>query len=174
MVKLAGNNLQNSISFLQKKWKTLVSHRPFEYTFLDENYNKLYTSEIRLGKVLNIFAGIAILLACLGLFGLSAYAIQQRTKEIGVRKVLGASAANIALLVSNQFIRLVIIAFVIAAPLSWFVMTNWLQDFTYRINISWIIFAVTGFLTLLITLLTVSFQSVKAAMSNPVKSLRTE
>lgn len=174
MVKLSGNNLQNTISFLESKWKTLVPHRPFEYTFLDDNYNKLYSAEIRLGKVLNIFAGIAILLACLGLFGLSAYAIQQRTKEIGVRKVLGASVTNIAVLVSNQFIRLVIIAFVIAAPLAWFAMNKWLQDFTYRINISWIIFALTGIITLFITVLTVSFQSVNAALSNPVESLRTE
>lgn len=174
MVKLSGNNLTNTISSLENKWKTLVPHRPFEYTFLDENYNKLYSAELRLGKVLNIFAGIAVLLACLGLFGLSAYAIQQRTKEIGVRKVLGASVTNIALLVSNQFIRLVIIAFVIAAPLAWFVMNKWLQDFTYRINISWLIFALTGIIILLIAILTVSFQSVKAALSNPVKSLRTE
>ena len=114
------------------------------------------------------------MLACLGLFGLSAYAIQQRTKEIGVRKVLGASAANIALLVSNQFVRLVIIAFVIAAPIAWYAMNKWLQDFTYRINISWLIFVLTGIITILITVLTVSFQSVKAALMNPVKSLRTE
>ena len=174
MVKLSSSNLQNTISFLESKWKALVPHRPFEYTFLDENYNKLYSAELRLGKVLNIFAGIAILLACLGLFGLSAYAIQQRTKEIGVRKVLGASATNIAVLVSNQFVRLVIIAFVIAAPLAWFAMNKWLQDFTYRIHISWLIFILTGCITILITVLTVSFQSVKAALMNPVKSLRTE
>jgi putative ABC transport system permease protein len=174
LIKLSGNNLPQTISFLERKWKALVPHRPFEYTFLDENYDKLYHAELRTGKVLNIFAGIAILLACLGLFGLSAYTIQQRTKEIGVRKVLGASVSGIAVLLSHQFIRLVGIAFIIAAPLAWLALHKWLQDFAYRITISWIVFAVSALITVLLAILAVSFQAIRAAVANPVKSLRSE
>lgn len=174
LIKLSGTNLPQTISFLEKKWKTLVPHRPFEYTFLDENYDKLYHAELRTGKVLNIFAGIAIVLACLGLFGLSAYTIQQRTKEIGVRKILGASVSGIVVLLSNQFIRLVGIAFIIAAPLAWLALHKWLQDFAYRIQISWIVFAVSALLTMLLAMIAVSFQAIRAAIANPVKSLRSE
>ena len=123
---------------------------------------------------MNLFAGIAIALACLGLFGLSAYTTQQRFKEIGVRKVLGASASNLVLLLSKDFIKLVIIAFVLAAPVAWYAMNNWLNDFAYRIKISTWIFITTGLLAVIIALATISFQTIKAAIANPVKSLRTE
>ena len=174
MVKVSGKNLPQTISFLEGKWKQLASHRPFEYRFMDGDFNKLYNSETRIAKVFNIFSAIAVVLACLGLFGLSAYSARQRIKEIGIRKVLGASAGNITLLLSNSFIRLVLIAFVISCPLVWFVMNKWLEDFAYRINISWWMFLAAGVLTLLIALVTVSFQAIKAAVANPVKSLRTE
>jgi len=126
------------------------------------------------GKVFAIFSGFAIFIACLGLLGLSLFATTQRTKEIGVRKVLGASVSNIVMLLSKDFIKLVIIAFVIASPVAWFVMHNWLQDFAYRINISWWIFIAAGLLAVVIALATISFQAIKAAIANPVRSLRTE
>lgn len=174
LVKLSGNNIESTIASLGIKWKNIVSHRPFEYSFLDESYNKMYDSELRLGKLLNIFATVAILLAVLGLFGLSAYAIQQRVKEIGIRKILGASVSNLVTLLSKDFLKLVAIASLIAFPIAWLVMNKWLEDFAYRVNISWWIFLVAGLLTVLITLLTVGFGAIRAAFANPVKNLRTE
>lgn len=174
LLKLNGAHLPQTIAFLASKWKTLVPDRPFEYHFMDEDYNKLYDAEIRLGKVMQLFTAIGILLACFGLFGLSSYAMQQRTKEIGIRKVLGASITNITTLLAKDFIVLVFIAFLIAAPIAWFAMEKWLQDYTYRITISGWLFVAAIVLIILITLITVSFQSIKAAIANPVKSLRTE
>lgn len=174
LIKVKGQHLPQTISFLETKWKELVPHRPFEYSFLDEDYDRLYTAEIRLGKVLNIFAGIAILLACLGLVGLSAYAIHQRTKEIGIRKVLGATASNLLGLLSKDFVILSIVAMAIAFPLAAWLMSRWLQDFAYRVVISWWIFGLAGLLLVLVTLISISFQALKAAFANPVKSLRIE
>ena len=174
IVKTTGNNLPQTLSFLEEKWKALGSYRPFDAYFMDETFNQLYTSEKRTGQIFSLFSGIAILLACLGLFGLSAYAARQRIKEIGIRKVLGASVAGIALLLSRNFLKLVLIAFIIASPLAWWAMQYWLQDFAYRIEIQWWMFAGAGLILLIITLLTVSIQAIKAAISNPVKSLRTE
>jgi len=174
LVKLSGHNLPQTISFLEAKWKALAPQRPFEYRFMDEDYNKLYSAELRLGKVMNLFAAIAIILACLGLFGLSSYAAQQRTKEIAVRKVLGASVFNLWALLSKDFVVLVIISLLIAAPAAYYFMHSWLLNYQYRTEISWWIFAAAGSGALIITLLTVSFQSLKAAVMNPVKSLRTE
>ncbi|AXY74880.1 ABC transporter permease [Paraflavitalea soli] len=174
LVKVTGNNMAQTIQALQAKWKTLVPHRPFDYHFLDEDYNKMYNAEIRLGKIMNLFAAIAIVLACMGLFGLSHHAIQQRQKEIGIRKVLGASVAQLLLLVSKGFMKLVLIAFAITVPATWWAMNKWLEDFAYRVNVSWLVFGVAGLLVLLIAAFTVSFQAIKAALSNPVKSLRSE
>ena len=174
LVKLSGSHLSQTISFLKSKWKDLVPDRPFEYHFLDEDYDKLYQSESRLGEVMKIFTSAGILLACFGLFGLSSYAIEQRRKEIGIRKVLGASAANITNLLATNFIKLVLVAFVIAVPIAWIVMNKWLENFAYRINISWMVFIIAGLAVMIITFLTISFQSVKAALANPVKSLRSE
>jgi putative ABC transport system permease protein len=174
LVKVSGAHLQQTISHIESSWKTLVPYRPFEFHFLDEDYNKLYSSEIRLGTIMDLFAGIAIVLACLGLFGLSAYTVQQRFKEIGIRKVLGASVQNVLLLVSKEFLLLVMIAFIISIPVTFWAMHKWLQDFAYRINISIWVFAAAGLAALLVALLTVSFQAIKAAIANPVKSLRTE
>lgn len=174
LVKIGGQNISETIAFLENTWKKLVPHRPFEYSFLDEEYNKLYSAELRIGKVLNIFASIAILLACLGLFGLSSYAAQQRIKEISIRKVLGASVRHIVAILSKDFIKLAFIATLIAFPIAWWVGNKWLQDFIYRVEVSWWIFLVAGSAAILIALLTVSIQAIKAAMANPVKSLKTE
>jgi putative ABC transport system permease protein len=174
MVKTDVQNIAAALSSIEKKWKTLAPHRPFMYRFMDEDYQKMYDAEMRTGKVFNVFALLAIVLACLGLFGLSAYAARQRVKEIGVRKVLGASVANISLLLSSGFIKLVTVSFLMASPIAWFAMNKWLQQFSYRVDVEWWIFVVAGVLSLLIAWITVSFQTVKAALSNPVKSLRSE
>jgi putative ABC transport system permease protein len=151
-----------------------VAHRPFEYHFLDEDYESLYKSEQRIAGIFSTFSTLAILLACLGLFGLTAYAVVQRTKEIGIRKILGASIPSIISLLAKDFLLLVIIAIVVASPLAWYAANQWLQDFTYRINIEWWMFAAAGIIALVIAFTTISFQAVKAALANPVKSLRTE
>ncbi len=151
-----------------------LSGQAFTYTFLDDDFNKLYASEQRTGKIFISFAFFAILIACLGLFGLVTYAAEQRTKEIGIRKVLGASVGGIVSLLSKDFIKLVLIAFIIASPIAWVMMNKWLQDFTYRIKISWWVFAATALLAMLITLGTVCFRAIRAALSNPVKNLRSE
>jgi putative ABC transport system permease protein len=134
----------------------------------------MYQNDQRTGILFNVFASVAILISCLGLFGLAAYTAQVKTKEIGIRKVLGASVVTLTGLLAREFILLVLAAFVIASPIAWFAMNKWLQDFAYRINISWWIFLLTGLLALIIALLTVGFQTVKAAITNPIKSLRTE
>lgn len=144
------------------------------YQFLDEAFDNMYRAEQRIGKVALSFAVLAILIACLGLFGLATYMAEQRTKEIGVRKVLGASVSNIVSMLSKDFARLVLIAAVVAFPIAWFAMNRWLQDFAYRINIGWWIFLVAAAITLFIALCTVTFQAIKAALANPVQSLRTE
>ncbi|RRA99780.1 ABC transporter permease [Larkinella rosea] len=167
-------NMENVLGFLEQKWKALRPDEPFEYTFLNEDFQKNYQAEARTSRIVTWFTAISILISCLGLFGLAAFAAQQRTKEIGVRKVLGASVTSIVLLLSNDFLKLVIIAILIASPIGWWVMNKWLQNFAYKITIPWWIFAVSGGLALLIAFLTVSFQSIKAALMNPVNSLRSE
>ncbi|GAB4051134.1 ABC transporter permease [Spirosoma litoris] len=147
---------------------------PFTYSFVDDEYQKLYKSETVVGTLATLFAGMAIFIACLGLFGLAAFTAEQRTKEIGVRKVLGASVASIVGLLSADFVKLVLIAIVIASPLAWYAMQQWLQGFAYKIDLSWWIFVLAGIVALGIALLTISFQSIKAALMNPVKSLRSE
>jgi putative ABC transport system permease protein len=174
LVKVSGRNLPRTIAFVEARWKQLVPYMPFDYRFLDDEYTELYQSEYRLGTVMDIFAGIAVILTCLGLLGLSAYVVSQRTKEIGVRKVLGASVTSIVTLLSRDFLKLVFVAIIIACPLAWYAMSRWLQDFAYRINIEWWVFALAGLLAVVIALLTVSFQSLRAALMNPVKCLRTE
>ncbi|MEY4540832.1 MAG: hypothetical protein RLZZ306_2589, partial [Bacteroidota bacterium] len=158
----------------EKIWKKIAPSAPFEYTFLDEDIQRQYTQENTLKKVVNSFTVIAILICCLGLFGLAMFTAEQRTKEIGVRKVLGASVFSITTLLSKEFLKPVLFAFLIASPIAYLAMNNWLQGFVYHINIGWKSFAVAGVCTLLITLLTVSYQAIRAALANPVKSLRTE
>jgi putative ABC transport system permease protein len=173
-VKISGQNISKALEHLSTVWKQRVAHRPFEYRFLDEEYNSLYTTEQRTAKVFATFSTLAILLACLGLFALTAYTVVQRTKEIGIRKVLGATVPNILAVISKDFIKLVIIAVVIATPVAWYTMHKWLEDFAYRININPAIFVLAALSTLLIALLTVIAQAIKVAIANPVKSLRTE
>jgi putative ABC transport system permease protein len=146
----------------------------FDYYFLDEKFNEQYGNDKLFGKVFSIFSGFAILIASLGLFGLSLFATAQRIKEIGIRKVLGASVSNIVMMLSKDFIKLVIIAFLIALPVASFVMNNWLQNFAYRININLWIFVAAGFLALFVAIATISFQTIKTAVANPAKILRTE
>lgn len=174
LVKISGRNIPQTLAFMETKWKSLVPTRPFSYHFMDDDFNKLYNNEIRLGKVINLFAGIAISLACLGLFGLSSYTTQQRIKEIGVRRVIGASVFNIVFLLSRDFVKFVLISFLVATPLAWWTMHNWLQDYAYAIKIPVWIFGLAALLILTITLLTISLQSIRAATMNPVKSLRSE
>ena len=174
LVKLGNSRVPETISFLESEWKTLVTHRPFEYRFLDEDFNKLYESELRLGTVLNIFSGIAISLACLGLIGLSSYSAKQRRKEIGIRKVLGAGIHQIMSLLTLNFVKLISVAVLIASPLAWISMYWWLQGFAYHISIQWWVFIVTGAVVISIAIITICLQVSRAAMANPVKSLRSE
>jgi putative ABC transport system permease protein len=173
-VKLAGSQISSALATLKDTWEKYLPNVPYQYNFLDEQYAKLYQAEQRQQTIFTIFACIAIFIACLGLFGLSAFAIAQRVKEIGVRKVLGANVTSIVALLSKDFLKLVLISAIIAFPVAWYAMSKWLQDFAYRINIHWWVFALATFLTMLIALATVSFQAIKAAVANPVKSLRSE
>ena len=166
--------MQSSLNHLETTWRRLLADEPYEFNFLDEKFNKLYQSEQKQGTIFVVFACIAIFIASLGLFGLSAFTITQRVKEIGVRKVLGANVGSIVTLLSKDFLKLVMIAAIIAFPVAWFAMHSWLKDFAYRVNIQWWVFILAGFLAALIALVTVSFQAIKAATANPVKSLRTE
>jgi putative ABC transport system permease protein len=167
-------NIDNILASVKNSWHTLNPSEPFEYSFLDTDFQKNYDAEIRLSAIVGYFTAIAILISCLGLFGLATFSAEQRVKEIGVRKVLGASVSSIVALLSKDFLKLVGIAVLIASPLAWFAMNKWLQSFAYRIHINWTIFAITALAALLIALITISFQAIKAAIANPVKSLRSE
>jgi putative ABC transport system permease protein len=173
-VKLSTDNVKKTLAQLESTWKKFSPERPFEFTFLDETYAKMYQTEDRFQKVFTSLVLLAISIACLGLFGLATFTAQERFREIGIRKVLGASVREIVNLLLGDFLKLVLIALVIAVPIGWIFMNKWLQDFAYRINVSWWIFLVAGFIAILIALITISFQSIKAAIANPVKSLRTE
>ncbi|HXB30335.1 MAG TPA: ABC transporter permease [Puia sp.] len=172
-VKISSEDIAGTLNYLQTVWKERVPYRPFEYHFLDEDYNALYKVEMRTSKLFGYFSTTAILLACLGLFALAAFTTVQRTKEIGIRKVLGASILNIAGLLSYDFLKLVLIAEILAFPLAWWGMHRWLQDFAYRININAWVFVSAGLLAIVIAMITISFQAIKAALSNPVESLRS-
>lgn len=167
-------DINTVLNSMQKSWLQLNPNEPFEYSFLDEDFQKNYEADTRLAGIVKNFTIIAILISCLGLFGLATFSAEQRTKEIGVRKVLGASVGNVVGLLSREFLLLVLIAIVIASPITWFIMNEWLQDFAYRTHISWMVFVATAIIAIGIALLTVSFQAIKAAFANPVRSLRTE
>jgi putative ABC transport system permease protein len=170
----AGANIPTVMAQIKEKWKALSSSQEFAYSFMEQDFDALYSTEQRMGKLFISFTSFAILIACLGLFGLAAYAAEQRTKEIGIRKVLGAGVSTIVGMLSKEFIRLVIIAILIASPLGWLVMHKWLQGFAYREKMSWWVFALAGFAAFLVAFITISFQSIKAALTNPVKSLKSE
>jgi putative ABC transport system permease protein len=174
MFKVKAGNMQNVITSLQKQWNQLADNYPFEYTFLDQSIAKMYDADMRWQKIIQASCFFAIFIACMGLFGLSAINAINRTKEIGIRKVLGATVKDIVATLSSGFVTMFLIAIIIAVPLAYWIMNNWLQDFAYRINMSWWMFIVAGAGALLIALITVSFQAIKAAVANPVKSLRTE
>jgi putative ABC transport system permease protein len=173
-VKISTDQVQQTIAGIEKTWNRYFPEDPFNYFFLDESFNEQYKADTRFGAVFGLFAALAILIACFGLLGLSAYNVLQRTKEIGVRKVLGATERSLVFLLSREFLYLVLLSLVIAIPVTWLVMHNWLQDFAYRISIEWWVFLLGGALALLIALATVGFQALRAAAANPVKSLRTE
>jgi putative ABC transport system permease protein len=173
-VKLKTADINNTIAFINDTWKRFVPAYPLDYQFMDETYGKMYKNEEKLASLLWIFTLMAIVVGCLGLFGLAAFSAEQRTKEIGIRKILGASVLNIMGLLSKNFVMLVIVSSAIAFPIAWWAMNNWLEEFPYRVNIGWWVFAVALIAALAIALITVSFQAIKAATANPVKSLRTE
>jgi putative ABC transport system permease protein len=174
VVRIPRTDLENSLKLLESEWKAFAPTMPFEYKFLDEGFEEQYLAEQRLGKIFLIFSILTIFIACIGLLGLAAFATEQRTKEIGVRKVLGASVPNLVTLLSKDFSKWVLLANLIAWPVAYFVMNKWLQNFAYRIDIGWWVFALAGGLALLIALLTVSTQAIKAALANPVEALRYE
>jgi len=173
-IKTTGKDAAKAVAAAEAQWKKYNGDYAISYTFLDDSFDKLYRSEQRTGKLFNIFAGIAILISCLGLFGLTAYTAQVRTREIGVRKVLGASVPDVVTLLAKDFIKLVLVGIVVATPVAWYMMNKWLGDFAYRITIDWSVFAVSGLLAIIIAVITISFQSVNAALVNPVKSLKQQ
>lgn len=174
LVKLNGENTTETLTAIGKKWKELMPNRPYEYHFIDDDFNRMYHAEAQLGKAMNIFASIAIALATLGLFGLSSFIVQQRTKEIGIRKVMGASVFHLLTTVSRRFVTLVVLSVAVASPIAYVLMREWLTGFAYRIGLSWWIFGAAGVLTLIVALATVSIHGWRAAVVNPVKSLRSE
>ncbi|MBI1770032.1 MAG: ABC transporter permease [Bacteroidetes bacterium] len=168
------NNSQEAIQSIEDVWKKLAPGQPFQYSFLDEDFGRMYSSEQRLGKIFAAFASLAIIIACLGLFALTAFTAEQRTKEIGIRKVMGASVSSIVVLLSKEFGKLIVIAFALAAPLAWFAIDWWLKGYTFKTEIGVMVYALAGLFCLLIAWLTMGYQSIRAATSNPVKSLRSE
>jgi ABC-type antimicrobial peptide transport system permease subunit len=174
LIRVNTNNPSATMDLIKKTYTQIEPGKDFKGSFVDENIDRWYNNEKRLSQIFSIAALVAIVLSCMGLFGIALIVIRQRVKEIGVRKVLGASVAGIVTMVSKDFIRPVIVAIVIAMPVAWWAMNKWLQDFSYRINIEWWIFLATGLVALLIAIATVSVQAIKAALANPVTSLRSE
>lgn len=173
-VRIKGKDAKQAIESIRLVWSKMSPESPFIYSFLDEHFAELYKADSQVSEIVGILAGLAIFVSCLGLFGLASYSAERRIKEIGVRKVMGASVAGIVALLSRDFVKLVLVSILIASPIAWWAVRRWLQDFTYRIDIDWWVFVLAGILAIAVALLTISFQSIKAAMSNPVKSLRSE
>jgi putative ABC transport system permease protein len=173
-VKMRPENVQSTIACLRSKWNEIDPQYPFEFAFVDDQFDKLYRAEERMGSLFGYFTTLAIAIGCLGLFGLTSFTAEQRTKEIGIRKVLGASVSGIILLLVREFTKWVLLAVLIAWPIGYFVMNNWLQNFAYRISVGMDTLLVAALLALLVSLITVSFQSIRAALAEPVNSLRYE
>jgi putative ABC transport system permease protein len=173
-IKTRSNDISDTLTFIKDMWEKLDPVHPFEYSFMNETFDSLYNNEEKLSQIFTVFSALAILIAILGLFGLTLFIVAQKTKEIGIRKVLGASIGNIFILVTGEFARLIIFANIIAWPVAYFLMHNWLKDFTYRISLGIWIFLVSAVLVFIITLLIVSVQVFRAAQSNPVESLKYE
>ncbi|MEJ1240817.1 ABC transporter permease [Chryseolinea sp. T2] len=174
VLKLDAGDITALMSSVEAKWKSIVPELPFEYSFMDADYDRQYEGERQAGTLFTVFAALSIIISCMGLFGLATFMAEQRTKEIGIRKVLGASVYGITSLLSRDFLRLVVLAVAIATPLAWYLIAKWLEGFAYRIDVSWWVFPVAGFIALMIACATVSYQSIRAAIANPVNSLRTE
>jgi putative ABC transport system permease protein len=173
-IKFNTANVKESLVRFEEEWKSIFPGNPFNHFFLDDHYNQQYQADNQFGKVFGIFSALAIFIACLGLFGLSSLTAIQRTKEIGVRKVLGASVSGILVMVGKDYIWLMLVAITLSVPLAWSIMSGWLEDFAYRIALTWWIFAIPGFIVIAIALITVSIHTIKAARANPVNSLRYE
>ena len=173
-VKINGNKAKEAIAFIQSVWQKNFPDHPFEYQFLDDHFEEVYRADSQVSTIVGSLACLAIIISCLGLFGLASYSAEKRIKEVGIRKVLGASVQNIVRDAFKRFFEICFDSNLIAWPIAWFAVYKWLQDYAYRINISWWIFVMAGFLAMLIAFVTVSFQAIKAAIANPVKSLRTE
>lgn len=173
-VKIDGTRTEEALAYIESTWKKIIPNFPYSYQFLDDHFNSLYEADKKVSRVVSILAGLAILISCMGLLGLASFSVQKRIKEIGIRKVLGSSVVNIVTLLSGNFIKLVVLGNIIAWPIAWWVISNWLKNFAYRIDMNWWVFALTGFVSLLIALFTVSTQTIKAARMNPIKNLRTE
>jgi len=173
-IKTRGKDASATIAWMEKQWKKYNAGFTFNYAFLDDSFNSLYKGEQRTGWLFDAFALVAIVISCLGLLGLATYTAQVRTREIGIRKVLGASILEIIRLLITDFIKLVIIAIVVASPLAWYYMHGWLQDFAYKTKIDWTVFAFAGLAALCIAVLSVGFQAIKSAAANPIKSIKTE
>ena len=173
-VKVNGDKASQAIALVQKVWQDNFPGHPLQYQFLDDHFKEVYRTDAQITQMVGILAFLAILISCLGLFGLASYSAERRIKEIGVRKVLGASMSSIVALLSKHFVKLVLIANAIAWPLAWYAVNHWMQDYAYRLPMSWWVFIVAGVAALGIALVTVSFLAMKAAAANPVESLRTE
>ena len=174
IVATNSSNYQGLLGKMETVWHKDFSGVPFEFTFLDAEIQKQYETEITLSRIISSFTGVAILISCLGLFGLAAFSAEQRFKEIGIRKVLGAGVPGIVRLLSKDFLKLVFISLIIATPIAWWATDKWLQSFVYRVPLSWWMFAMAGVLAIGIALFTVSFQAIRAALTNPIKSLRSQ
>jgi putative ABC transport system permease protein len=173
-VKVSSTDMKNALASIEKTWKAFVPHQTMRFDFMDQGYAAMYADVQRMKYIFTGFSILAIIVACLGLFALAAFMAEQRSKEISIRKVLGASVAGIFSLLTGNFLRLIFISLCIAAPVSWLLMNKWLQDYAYRIKITWDVFAIAGIAVLCIALLTICWQAIRAAVVNPVKNLRTE
>jgi len=173
-VKIRGNDIAGFITAMQSTWKQFENEEPIQYSFLDDDFKQLMIKEAVMSKIIALFTLLAIVIACLGLFGLASFTAEQRTKEIGIRKVLGASVSGIVTLLTKDFVKPILLSMVIAFPIAWWASHKWLQDYAYRINVEWWVFGLAALAALTIAWITVSFQAIKAAVANPVKSLRTE
>ena len=173
-IRIKPGDYQSTINGIQNKWKSFAAETPFDYSFMDAEFNALYKADETIGKVFTVFTGISLVVACLGLLGLAIFTAERRMKEIGIRKVLGASVKKLVLMLSINFLKLIVIASIIAFPVAWYAMNKWLQDFAFRTSINWWVFLLASGVTLLIAFITISIQSIKAASSNPIKSLKSE
>ena len=173
-VRVTGSDMSRLLKSIETTWKKFLPHQPIRYTFLDDSFELMYKDVQRMGRILITFSALAIIVACLGLFALSAFMVEQRGKEISIRLVLGASVKSIFQLLTQNFVKLIFVSFVIAVPIAWYLMDKWLQDYEYKTDVTWQVFVIAGGLSVAIALLTISYQAIRAALVSPVNNLRTE